>query len=170
MVFSDASLGNVVNGGSQGGFIIFISDDNHALPILWSSKRLKRVVRITLAAEALAPNEAIDNAVFVQNLVFDILRERLDIVCFTDNRDLTVATSSSKDVSEKRLRTEIMAIKDSIQNSSVQIQWVDTKTSCRYSYKRWRVQSTDFLTFWKLHPFFFHLDLKEAIHQKSGRD
>ena len=50
--FSDASFGNVKNGGSQGGYIIFVADKwGKCAPVSWSSKR---VVKSTLAVETLA--------------------------------------------------------------------------------------------------------------------
>ena len=51
-VFSDASFGNLRDGSSQGGHIIFLYDKyKNCSPIGWSSKKIKRVVRSTLAAE-----------------------------------------------------------------------------------------------------------------------
>ena len=43
-LFSDASLNNLHNGGSQGGFLVFLSDKfNNVAPIAWSSTKLKHV-------------------------------------------------------------------------------------------------------------------------------
>ena len=64
-VFSDASLGNMSEGGSQGGFIILLtSETNKCSPIWWNSKKIRRVVRSSLAAETLAMSEGIDTAVY----------------------------------------------------------------------------------------------------------
>ena len=52
VVHSDASYANLNDGGSQGGYIILLSDDvsKKLSPIAWQSKRIKRVVKSTLAA------------------------------------------------------------------------------------------------------------------------
>ena len=133
MVFSDASFGNVKNGGSQGGFIIFLSDEtNSVTPLSWSSKRLKRVVRSTMAAETLALLQAVDGAIYLRQFISEVLFNELSaksipIYCFVDNKDLCSALESSKDVNERRLRVEIQTLKDCIRNDNLFIRWVDTK-------------------------------------------
>ena len=53
--YSDSSYNDVDNGGSQEGFIIFLSDKTGRLsPIMWQSKRIRQVVKSTMAAETLA--------------------------------------------------------------------------------------------------------------------
>ena len=132
IVFSDASFGNVKNGGSQGGFIILIGDKSaNVAPIYWASKRLKRVVKSTMAAEALALLEAIDSAIFIRQilsemLLDDYLSNSVPIECFVDNNDLNVALRSNRDVSEKRLRVEIQNIRDNIANDNLSVNWVCT--------------------------------------------
>ena len=56
-----------------------------------------------------------------------MLGKDISITCFTDNHDLKVALSSHKDVAEKRLRLDIMNIKDAILHEDVTIKWTDTK-------------------------------------------
>ena len=52
--FSDASLANLCDCGSQGGFIIFLAEENDTrYPIMWKSRKVRRVVSSTLAAEML---------------------------------------------------------------------------------------------------------------------
>ena len=49
--YNDSSFGNLINGGSQGGFVIYLADNTGAaVPIMWSSHRLKRVVKSAMAA------------------------------------------------------------------------------------------------------------------------
>ena len=55
VVFSDSSMGNLADGGTQGGhFIMLMGEDGKFSPICWQSKRIRRVVRSTLAGETLA--------------------------------------------------------------------------------------------------------------------
>jgi hypothetical protein len=66
LIFRDSSLGNLPDGGTQGGhFIVLTGKNGRISPITWQSKRIRRVVRSTLAAETLAMADAIDNGVFL---------------------------------------------------------------------------------------------------------
>ena len=54
VVFSDSSMGNLPDGGTQGGHLILLMGENGRFsPICWQSKRIRRVVRSTLAGETL---------------------------------------------------------------------------------------------------------------------
>ena len=59
-VFCDASFANILGDGSQGEYIIFLSDTfgNNIDLIAWQSHRTKRIVNNRLAAEAMALIEA----------------------------------------------------------------------------------------------------------------
>ena len=60
IAYHEASFANLQDRGSQGGIIIFVTDQNEckASPIAWQSRKLKRVVKRTLAAETLFQVEA----------------------------------------------------------------------------------------------------------------
>lgn len=62
MVFSDSSMGNLPDGGTQGGHLIMLMGQiGRFSPICWQSKRIRRVVRSTLAGETLAFGNGINN-------------------------------------------------------------------------------------------------------------
>ena len=49
--YNDSSLGNLKDGGSQGGFIIYpVGENNVSSPLMWKSKKLCRVVKSAMAA------------------------------------------------------------------------------------------------------------------------
>ena len=53
--YTDASFANLPGDGSQGAFIIFLVDQSGARsPIFWQTRKIRRVVKSTLSAEALA--------------------------------------------------------------------------------------------------------------------
>ena len=71
--FSDASLANLKNGGSQGGGIIFIVGENGKYaPLSWNSKKIKRMVKSTIAAEALALSEGSENCFWLGSIIKDM--------------------------------------------------------------------------------------------------
>lgn len=51
---NDASLGNLQDGRSKGGFIIIlVGEDNISSSIMWKSKKLRRIVKSAMAAKTL---------------------------------------------------------------------------------------------------------------------
>lgn len=134
VVFSDSSMGNLPDGGTQGGHLIMLMGEaGRFSPICWQSKRIRRVVRSTLAGETLALGDGIDSAVFLATLYSqlttgDCTRNTLPIVCVTDNHSLFDAIKSTKSVTEKRLRLEISGVKELISSGIIQqIMWSATK-------------------------------------------
>ena len=127
--FSDASFNNLDNGGSQGGHVVFLCDNKGAcMPVAWSSNKVKRVVRSTLAAETLALTEGADTAFFVAALFKEVYTnnkgDNAMVNCFTDSRSLFEVTGTSNLVSDKRLRVEVAAIREMIDKGEITINWV----------------------------------------------
>lgn len=88
-VYSDASLNNLPNGGSQGAHIFFICDkDKNVVPIIWQSKRIKRVVKSTLAAECLAFHDDTNNAFYIKTILKELLGVDIEIHGIVDNNSL----------------------------------------------------------------------------------
>ena len=55
VLFTDAAFGNLSDGGSQGEDVIFLVDKHSKSNLIsWQSKRIKRIVQNTLAAETIA--------------------------------------------------------------------------------------------------------------------
>ena len=120
VIFSDASFGNLPNGGSQGGYIMLLVGENGTFsPISWNSKRIHRVVRSTLAAETLAMSNAIDAGIVIAALYKELLKSELPIICVTDSKSMFEACKSNKGVLEKRLRIEINSIKEVLENGTI---------------------------------------------------
>ena len=132
-VYSDSSFNNLPNGGSQGGYIIFLCDkQDNAAPIQWQSKRIRRVAKSTLAAECLALEDAVDAAFYLKCVLLEMLRsdqESIQIMCYIDNKSLYDNIHSSTNVKEeKRLVLDIALIKEMLQKEEINsITLVDTK-------------------------------------------
>ncbi|CAC5404048.1 unnamed protein product [Mytilus coruscus] len=133
MLFNDASFGNLPDGGSQGGYVVFLMGvDGKVNPITWHSKKLRRVVRSTLASEALALADGVDCVISLAALFKELMHNEHElkhtpVTCFVDNKDLYHAIYSDKPVGEKRLRVEINAIKQLLQGGELkEIKWIQT--------------------------------------------
>ena len=73
VTFTDAAYADLIDGGSQGAYFVFLVGENGACNlIIWQSQRIKRIVKSTLAAETLAFGEGIDATVYVSSLFTEI--------------------------------------------------------------------------------------------------
>ncbi|MES9884879.1 MAG: hypothetical protein ABW185_28885 [Sedimenticola sp.] len=68
VLFADASHANLSDRvSSAGGFVVFILGKNGCCsPIAWSSTKIKRVVKSSLAAESLAMVDGIDASIYLR--------------------------------------------------------------------------------------------------------
>ena len=116
LTFCDAPFANLPNGGSQGGLIVFLGDGNgNVLPLSWSSRWLKRVVKSTLAAETLILVEAAETSFWLTHIINEILNADVPIICHTDNHSLFEADYSNKAMEDKQLRVDIAIVCEMVQ-------------------------------------------------------
>ncbi|XP_078490921.1 uncharacterized protein LOC144747058 [Ciona intestinalis] len=134
VVYSDAAFANLHDGGSQGAFLIFLVGENKKCNILsWQSKRIKRVIRSTLAAEASAACDAVEAAYYLSYMITELFYgkghgTKLPIHAITDNRSLYDAVHSRKGVADKRLRIDIAVLKEMMEtNKLLSMEWVESK-------------------------------------------
>ena len=125
-LYSDASFNNLPDGGSQGGYIIFLCDRfSKSVPLAWNSARLKRVKRSTLAAETLALTDGCDTTFFIANLITDIgLYKTIPITALTDNQSLNDTIKTTKPTLDRRLRVEISALREMCDKNEINIHWI----------------------------------------------
>ena len=115
MVITDASLGNINDGtGSTGAYIVWLADGTGlCCPLAWHASKIKRVVRSTIAAEALSLQEGLEEGFYYRTMVEEILgipNKTIPIKAYTDNKSVIEAVFSTKLVDDKRLRVDIAAI------------------------------------------------------------
>jgi transposase InsO family protein len=131
ILYTDASYANLSDRfSSAGGYLIFLKGKNGKLcPIAWSAKKIKRVVKSTLAAEALSLVEGLDACYFVRSMLQEMFRVKdIPIKCFTDNKSLCQNIHSTKLLSEKRLRMDLASIKESVCTGDITVTWVHTSS------------------------------------------
>ena len=134
VAYSDASFANLMDGGSQGGYIIFLVGENSKyIPVAWQSKRIKRVVKSTLAAETLALVDLAEACLFFRKLLLELLQledypTNLRIFCKTDNSCLYDAVHSSTQILDKRLRIEMAILRELVDKDEItEISWIPTE-------------------------------------------
>lgn len=127
--YTDSSFANLSGGGSQGGHIIFLKDaEGKRCPIFWKSRKIRRIVKSTLAAETLALLDGAEAAYFLGKMISDIFMIPVPpIICNTDNKSLLDALYTSKQVDDRRLRIDIAVLQDMIERGELQkVNWVST--------------------------------------------
>jgi len=130
-VYTDASFGNLDNGaGSMGGHVVFLKDRyNRSSPIDWKSRKIKRIVRSTLAAEALSLGDGLDTGMFIKDMLLEVLGSSIasvPIIAIVDNKSVEVNLRSTSSVEDKRLRRDLSLIKQMIERKEVEaVQWVE---------------------------------------------
>ena len=128
VVFTDASLANLNGVDSCGGHIMFLVDSKkNCCPLAWHSGKLKRVARSTLAAEAMALLNGIEEAIYLREIIKFCTGDYIMIRAVVDNRSLLQSVHSTHLVEEKRLRVDISAVKEMMDNDNVTIVWVPGK-------------------------------------------
>ena len=127
-LYCDASFRNLPDGGSQGGHIVFLcDDDDNCCPIVWSSSRIKRIVHSTLAAETLSLTDGAGTALYVMSLLKGVVPCRQTINVLTDNKSLYDTAHSKKPTSDKQLRVDVAGIKEMLDLKQIDIKAIPGK-------------------------------------------
>ena len=127
-VYTDAAYGNLKNGGSQGGYFIFLIGRKICCNLIsWQSKQLRRIAQSSLTAETIALLDGVETALYLKELYKELYAEKVTIEVFIDNQSLLDALKSSKYVNEKRLRIDIAALKEYVINKDINnIKWINS--------------------------------------------
>ena len=131
LVFHDASFANMAGSGSQGGYVIFLSDvfANKVTPIAWQSHGLKRVVNSTIGAQTMALIEASGKAYWLRCMISEIVPSfSVPIHCFTDSKTLYHAVKSTKQITDKGLSIDLAMIKEKLESKDIDhINWISNE-------------------------------------------
>ena len=121
VAYTDASLGNLNSGvNSCGGMVVFLVNSDRAAAVSWRSGKIQRVVRSTMAAEGLSLSEGIDEAIYIQHILSEMVGVSSPIIGITDHEGLYKAILSTKLVDDRRLRIDIGSIKENIERGTIQ--------------------------------------------------
>ena len=128
-VYTDAAHGNLHDGGSQGGYVIFATDGDKTAIVDWSSHRLTRVAGNTLTAETLALTDGVDAAITYRFTLSELLGVKIPpVIAFTDCKSLYDNIGTSHIVTEKRLRIELAALREHVKKGELSLEWINSKS------------------------------------------
>ena len=134
-VFSDASFANLPDGESSGmGYLIFLSVgftagvSSPCSLLSWTACKVRRKVSSTCAAETLSLLAALEQAIVMRHQITEILNKSpqfIKIEAFIDNKDAYEAIYSTKQILSGRLRIDIGAIKEMVDNKEIEsVSWI----------------------------------------------
>ena len=132
VTFTDASFANLPDRGSQGAYVTFLCDKYGSYCLLaWQSRRIRRVVNSTKAAECLAAVEATDASIalsyMLSSMLFSDNECRIPISILSDSKSLVDSVHSSTAVENKRLQIDISLLRDTVQQQQIsEFRWVPT--------------------------------------------
>ena len=145
-LYNDASFDRQPRGGSQQGYIVVlggkdlaIQEEFYASPIAWSSTKIHRVVRSTLAAEAAALATGYDTAVYIRAIVCYLLGDwsgnwmedvaQIPQVTWTDCRSLyDCLNKEGSTPSEKRIALDIYDVRQFLERDYDALEWCSTNS------------------------------------------
>ena len=124
-VYTDGSYNSLPNGFSQGGQIAFLADSQgNSCPIAWKSSKLKRVVRSALASETLSLCDGCELAHYLSALIEPIGISKQPVQGYIDSQSLFEALGTTSQVTDRRLRVEISALRQMIEDGDVRVNWL----------------------------------------------
>ena len=124
-VYTDGSYNSLPNGFSQGGQIAFLADSQgNSCPIAWKSSKLKRVVRSALASETLSLCDGCELAHYLSALIEPIGISKQPVQGYIDSQSLFEALGTTSQVTDRRLRVEISALRQMIEEGDVRVNWL----------------------------------------------
>ena len=128
-IYTDTSFNKLPNGGSQGGQIVFSTDnENQSCPLVWNSLKIKRVVQSTYSAETLSMTDGCDISFFTTQIVNHIFQQRnIKNIVITDNKSLLDCIQSTKLIRNKHLRVESHALCQLHEKNEIEIIWIPTR-------------------------------------------
>ena len=127
VVYADATHASLPDGSSQGAFVVFVKGQGKVTPILWQSKKLKRVTKSPLASETLALGEAADAALLISHLMMEIYKlDHLPFVStYTDSKSLRDAAHTTNTVEDMSLRVNIGRLREMVNLGEIAIRWIE---------------------------------------------
>ena len=133
VTFCDSGFANLPDCGSQEGVITFLVDQNGCYCVVaWYSKRIKRVVNSSLAAECLAAVDAAETSILLRAKLQELLclvDRTIKISILSDSKSLVDNVHSSTSVDNKRLQIDVAILREMIHKGEIsQFRWISTKS------------------------------------------
>ena len=130
LVFADAAGPNAE--GTQGGRIYCFADlDSEKIAGFahWESRKNSRVCRSTSTAEILTVGDAIDSAIWLQQLWFELSGSKIPIEIVTDSHGTLKNSVTTKLPTERRNRIDMALIRQALRRGEIALTWVPSRAN-----------------------------------------
>ena len=128
VAYNDSSFGNLADGRSQGGFVIYLVNEcGQASPIMWQSRKLQRIVKSAMAAETLIQMDCAEACYWIGSLMNEIIhadhtKQAIPVIqCNTDSHHLYDAVHSIRAIQDKRLRVDMAILREMLEKQELKI-------------------------------------------------
>ena len=116
VAYSDASFANLA-------YYFFIGNNDKYMPIVWQSRRIRRVIKSKLSTETLAMVDMSEACLFYRKLLLKLLQlkeetDNIKIICKTDNSCLYDSVHSTQ-ILDKRLRIEMAILREMMDKKEI---------------------------------------------------
>ena len=129
VAFCDASHANLPDKGSQGGIIVFLVDSKgFHCTVMWQSRRIKRIVNSTIAAECLVAVETAERCLLLKTIIKEVTGKDAKTSIFSDNKSLVEAAHTTTQMENKRLQIDMGILREMLERGELdELRWIDTK-------------------------------------------
>jgi len=129
LVYGDGSHNSLSDGSSQGALIVFLRGKTCVAPILWQSKKLKRVTKSPLSTETMAASEAADAGLLMANMFKEIhrLKQLPRVIVRTDSKSLIDNLKTTNTVEDMSMRVSVARLRQMIEMKEIEMEWVPTE-------------------------------------------
>ena len=122
LLYTDSAYKNLCEKMSScAGYIVFLVDSNNrCCPLQWKSNKIQRIVNSTLAAEALALENGIKEAIYQQALLRELFEHfPLKIECYVDNKGVVDSVHSTHAVDDQLTRLSIAIVREHLRKGEI---------------------------------------------------
>ena len=119
---TDASWQNLNGTDSTEAGLVMIRGGDRVAPVLWWSNKIKRVCRSAMEAETMSLNTGIDQAIYVKQVMEELLAKPEDTIplrAMVDNQDCHSIAHANCAAKERRLRAEVSRIKEALRRGQI---------------------------------------------------
>ena len=128
VLYSDAAFANLPDTVSSTlGYLVFLVDHLGGCCVInWRSNKIVRKCRSVLTAETMALANGLDDVLYLKAVLLElkVLQSSSPVICYVDSKSLSENIYSTKLVDDRRLRIDMAAIKQLVEDHLVsQVKW-----------------------------------------------
>ena len=118
-LYTDASWGNLGDGGSTAGRVIFLSGGGKSFATFWATNRIRRICYSSQSAEIMALNQGLGEAAFVKEMIKEITGHDINMEAVIDNANVYSTITGNVAPADKKVRLEAANVRDALKEGEL---------------------------------------------------